>query len=90
MGQLNNNEQGCFKEVKNKHYIGIAVIILSPLLGSILFLFYGNIINIMISNTDGAMGALWGSCILVTAMLGIVIVLIDCCEKIVNSRNNQK
>jgi hypothetical protein len=83
------------KETTNEHividkglikiYIGIAIIIFSPLLGTLLFNSYINAVGSMIS-TDGAIEMFWFSCILAMIVLGIVPVIIGCIEKVIEHK----
>ncbi|WP_027626516.1 hypothetical protein [Clostridium lundense] len=66
---------------------GIAIILLSPLLGSLLFYIYSIIIGFMIS-TDGEVEMFWFSCIFVMALLGLALVLVGCNEKTLHKHNS--
>lgn len=86
MEQKNNKKQ----EIDNKKYdkisIGIATIVLSPILGSLLFYGYVNLVGRMIS-TDSAVEMFWFSCIFAVAILGIATVMIGCNEKMLKHKN---
>lgn len=69
-----------------KVYIGIGIIILSPVIGSLLFQFYVNFVGSMIY-TNSAVNMFWLSCIFVVAVLGIAMVLIGCNEKSIKHKN---
>jgi hypothetical protein len=73
-------------KIQKKIYIGMIIIILSPLLGSLLFQLYIEIVGSMIS-TNGAADMFWFSCILVIAILGMATVLIGCNEKAIKQKN---
>ncbi|MEQ8156101.1 MAG: hypothetical protein ABRQ25_14620 [Clostridiaceae bacterium] len=59
---------------------GLIIIILSPLLGSLLFYIYSNFIGWMIS-TNETVAMVWFGCILAMAILGLAMVLVGCNEK---------
>ena len=71
------------KKLKDEGYpkikVGLFIIILSPLLGSLLFYIYSLIIGFLIS-TDGQLEMLWVMCILVMALFGVTLVLTDYME----------
>lgn len=73
-----NNEK-LMENGQTKIYIGIAIIILSPLFGTLLYNIYIALVGGMIS-TDRAVEMFWFSCIFVMALLGIAIVFIGCNE----------
>lgn len=83
MNQLNLAKNGQGKIDK-----GLVIIILSPLLGSLLFLIYTIFTGWLIS-TDGAVQMFWFSCILVMAIFGIAIVLVGCNEKIIEQEKQK-
>jgi hypothetical protein len=78
-----------FKKDKFINYInehkkistGLIIIILSPLLGTLLFYAYSIIVGFMLCS-DIAIAVFWFSCILAIALLGVMIVLIDCINAI--------
>ncbi len=73
------------QDSKNKIYAGLTVILLSPLLGAILFEIFTNIVGQMIA-TDGAVEMFWFSCIFATVLFGISLVLFGCAELIAKAK----
>lgn len=86
MEHHNNQKQTLVNKEYNKINIGIATIVLSPVLGSLLFYVYVNFVGSMIS-TDSAAEMFWFSCIFAVAILGIAIVIVGCNEKILKHRS---
>lgn len=74
-----NIEKEIVTKMTNKINIGIALIILSPLLGSFLFRIYEGFIGSMISTINEA-DMLWVTCILAAVIAGIAMVLAGCSE----------
>lgn len=83
MNKLNLPKDGQ-KKIEN----GLAIIILSPLLGSLLFYIYSFVIGSLIS-TDGAVAMFWFSCILIIAILGTAIILVGCNDKIIEQERQK-
>lgn len=63
--------------------LGIGIIILSPLLGVLLFNCYILIVGHLISTNNGVF-LFWLICTLVIALLGISITIIGCFDKLCN------
>lgn len=86
MEQPKNNEKELVTKITNKINIGLALIILSPLVGSLLFYIYGGLVG-SIPTSD----MLWVTCVLTTIITGISMVLIGCSEnKLANKSNTNK
>ena len=83
MEQPNNYEKEIIRKLKNKVNMGIALIILSPLLGSLLSRIYTIFVGSMIF-TDTEADMFWFSCILATIITGVVMVLVGCHENKAN------
>ena len=77
-------------KIENKGYIkicvGIATIILSPLIGTLLYYLYSSLIGTMM-RTDSAVDMFWFSCIFTIVISGLAIVLVGCNEKLIQHRN---
>lgn len=84
----NKNDQKKIIATKeyNKIHIGMATILLSPILGSLLFYIYVNFVGSLIS-TVSASEIFWFSCILSVAILGIAMVIVGCTEKSLKDEN---
>ena len=82
-----NNEK---HTIENKGYIkiciGIVIIVLSPLIGTLLFYPYSILLSTLM-RTDGAIEMFWLSCILSIAILGLSIVFVGCNEKLLQHKN---
>ena len=83
LNQLNVGKTGQGKIAK-----GLVIIILSPLLGTLLFLIY-QFFTGMLMSTDGAVQMFWFSCILAMAILGIAVVLVGCNDKIIEQEKKK-
>lgn len=86
MEHQNNQKQALENKKYHKIGIGIAIIVLSPVLGSLLFYVYINFVGRMISR-DSAVEMFWFSCIFAVAILGIAIVIVGCNEKTLKHKN---
>lgn len=70
----------------NKMKWGIIIILLSPLLGSLVFSIYIHFVRFVIySHVETAM--FWFSCILIISLIGISLVLIGCSERVLKKLN---
>lgn len=86
MEQPKYNEKENATKITNKINIGLALIILSPLVSSLLFYLYGGLVG-SIPTSD----MLWVTCVLATIITGISMVSIGCSEnKLVNKSNTNK
>lgn len=89
MEQQKNNDKEIIMQVTNKINIGLALIILSPLVGSLLFKIYTGFVGSMIS-TNAEVDMFWFACILATIVTGIAMVLVGCtANKAVNNSNTK-
>lgn len=70
----------------SKIYIGIATILLSPVIGLFLFYAYINFVSIMLK-TDSTFDMFLFSCIFAVAIFGLSIVIIGCNEKQLQHKN---
>lgn len=86
MEHQNNPKQALGNKKYHKIGIGIAVIVLSPVLGSLLFYVYINFIGTILSK-DSAAEMFWFSCIFAVAILGLAIVIVGCNEKMLKHKN---
>jgi hypothetical protein len=86
MEQGNNQKQVIENKEFNKIYIGMAIILLSPVLGSLLFYPYTGIVGQMIS-TNSAVDVFWFSCIIAVAILGMAMVVVGCNEKTIKDKS---
>jgi len=89
MEKINLDNEETIRNGQIKINIGLAIIVLSPLFGTILFYIYKELVGGMIS-TDGAIEMFWFSCILVMALLGIAIVFIASIQILFTQRDVNK
>ncbi|MGE5627910.1 MAG: hypothetical protein ACM3X7_07305 [Solirubrobacterales bacterium] len=75
------------KDGQEKIKMGLIIILLSPLIGSLLFFIYSIFVGYLIGEANAA-SIFFFSCILIVAFTGIALVIIGCNDKAIEQGKN--